>query len=324
MAARSTSLAGKVCLVTGASRGIGKGIALQLGQAGATVYITGRTLKKGPSDMGSLVDTAAEIEERGGRCVPVVCDHSKDEDIQNLFDRIKTEQSGQLDILVNNAYSGVTAIMKYTGVGFWEQPFSLWDDINCVGLRNHYLCTVLASRLMVPRKKGLIVNISSGGGLRYLFNIPYGVGKAACDRMAADCAFELRKHNVAVVSLWPGVARTEIIVSSVEQASTKPQPESKFAGTFSKRIASGESVEFAGKSIVNLALDRNLMSKSGRILITADLASEYGFVDIDGKSPDNIRSLSFLISQKYPWLASIVPRWVKVPCWVMHLASNKF
>ncbi|KAJ8302552.1 hypothetical protein KUTeg_018948, partial [Tegillarca granosa] len=184
-------LAGKVCIVTGATRGIGKGIALQLGEAGATVYITGRTLTAKPNDPvgGSLKDTAKEIENRGGTCIPVQCDHSKDGDIQKLFDTVKREQNGQLDVLVNNAYAAVNAIAENMGKPFWEQPASMWDTVNNVGLRNHYMCSVEAAKLMVPRKKGLI-----------------------CDRMAADCAFELKKHNVTFISLWPGAVRTENLV----------------------------------------------------------------------------------------------------------------
>ncbi|KAK2143733.1 hypothetical protein LSH36_817g00023 [Paralvinella palmiformis] len=143
-----TVLTGKICLVTGGTRGLGLGIAKQLGGAGATVYVTGRTLKKKTGNIpGSLEETAKEIEARGGRCVPVVCDHSKDDDIQALFSRISKDE-GRLDILVNNAYSAVN-------------------------------CTTQAAKLMVPRRHGLIVNISSPAGLRYLFNVPYGIGKEA-------------------------------------------------------------------------------------------------------------------------------------------------
>ncbi|KAK3085542.1 hypothetical protein FSP39_005011 [Pinctada imbricata] len=204
------SLAGKVCLVTGGTRGIGKGVALQLGEAGATVYVTGRTLTpKAGSVGGSLTDTEREIAERGGRCIPVQCDHSKDEEIEKLFEKINKEQSGQLDILVNNAYAAFRVGEDVEKKSFWEEPVSAWDSVNNVGLRNHYLCTVYAARMMVPRKRGLIVNISSIGGLRYLGDVPYCVGKEALDRMAVDCGHELIKHNVACLSLWPGVVKTE-------------------------------------------------------------------------------------------------------------------
>ena len=176
-------------------------------------------------------------------------DHSKDEEVKKLFETVKNEQKGQLDILVNNAYAGVNMIMENMGKSFWESnPFEVWDCINGVGLRNHYCCTAIASRyylsnlwlidyisvfvegmcdlhltkwvkkifrMMTENKTGLIINVSSGGGLRYLFNVAYGVGKAACDRMAADCAIELKKHNVAMVSLWPGAVKTEKVQEQV-------------------------------------------------------------------------------------------------------------
>ena len=146
--------------------------------------------------------------------IAVVCDHSKDDQVEALFERIKQENNGRLDVLVNNAYAGVDTI--FTGMGnkvkFYEtNPAEQWDTINGVGLRNHFLCTVFASRMMVERKNGLIINVSSSGGMRYLFNVAYGVGKAACDRMAADCAIELKKSNVTMVSLWPGPVKTEYV-----------------------------------------------------------------------------------------------------------------
>ena len=146
--------------------------------------------------------------------VPVVVDHSKDEQVEALFNKIKTENNGRLDILVNNAYAGVDVIFNpgNTRSKFYDlDPAEQWDAINGVGLRNHFMCTVYASRLMVERKEGLIVNISSAGGIRYLFNAAYGIGKAACDRMAADCAIEFRESNITMVSLWPGPVKTEFI-----------------------------------------------------------------------------------------------------------------
>lgn len=148
---------GQVCVVTGASRGIGRGIALQLCKAGATVYITGRHLD-------TLRATAQEAQSLGGRCVPVVCDSSQESEVKSLFEQVDREQKGRLDVLVNNAYAGVQAILNTTNKSFWEVPASIWDDINNVGLRGHYLCSVYGARLMVPAGKGLIVIVSSPGG----------------------------------------------------------------------------------------------------------------------------------------------------------------
>ncbi|XP_019628976.1 PREDICTED: dehydrogenase/reductase SDR family member 1-like [Branchiostoma belcheri] len=308
-------LSGKIALVTGATRGIGKGIALQLGEAGATVYITGRTLQRTGKGT-SLLECAEEIEKRGGKCIPVQCDHEKDDNIKALFDQIQREQNGQLDILVNNAYKAVTGIFENEKNSFWQQDAEFWDEVNNVGLRNHYVCSVYAARLMVPQKKGLIVNISSPGGLRYLFNVAYGIGKAACDRMAADCAHELRKHNVAFISLWPGAVKTELVSDLLAQ-----RPESKSAKVFAK----SETVEFAGKAIVHLAQDPNIMQKSGRILCTCLLAEEYGFTDIDGSVPVNFWTVKGMVAMRgYTGLAAWIPSFLKIPGWLLAAATHKF
>ncbi|KAL5016967.1 hypothetical protein ScPMuIL_006556 [Solemya velum] len=314
-------LAGKIALVTGATRGLGKGIAAQLGEAGALVYITGRTLetKSGSQYGGSLTETASVIQERGGSCIPVRCDHSNDQDVEKLFDQISREQDGQLDLLVNNVYSAVGNVSDNFDKKFWEMPPTAWDDVNRVGLRNHYICSVYAARMMVPRRTGLIVNISSFGGLRYLFNVPYGVGKASCDRMAVDCAIELRKSNVAMVSLWPGAVRTEFMIHNVI--------DSKEAPIDTRRLFElGETPEYAGRCIAHLLTDPNIMRKSGRVLLSTDLGSEYGFVDVDGRTPQSMRSLQFIMStSRYTkWISGWVPSCVKLPKWLVSLAGNKF
>ncbi|KAJ0011886.1 hypothetical protein NQD34_012861 [Periophthalmus magnuspinnatus] len=309
------SLSGWVCVVTGASRGIGKGIALQLSEAGATVYITGRCEK-------TLNETAAEVKERGGNCVPVKCDSTKDQDIEELFEQIKREQHGRLDILVNNAYAGVQAIFDNMGRPFWETDPSMWDTINNTGLRGHYIFSVFASRLMVAQGNGLIVTISSMGGLRYLFNVAYGVGKAACDRLAADMAFELRKRGVASVSLWPGPVQTEMISQFVLEKSVPQGVDPKIKDVF----VNGETTELSGKCIVNLVKDKNLMSLTGKILMTSDLARRYGIKDIDGRSVTDYTSLKFLLAQSpyLSWLSPVVPSFIRLPRFVLALASSRF
>ncbi|XP_005998951.1 dehydrogenase/reductase SDR family member 1 [Latimeria chalumnae] len=309
------ALAGRVSIVTGASRGIGKGIALQLSEAGATVYITGRS-------MDSLKETAAEVTSRGGKCIPVVCDSSKEEDIQALFEKVRQEQNGRLDILVNNAYSGVEPIFSHVGKTFWEMPATIWDDINNVGLRGHYFCSVYAAQMMVEAKQGLIVVISSMGGLRYLFNVPYGIGKAACDRLAADCAVELRKHGVASVSLWPGAVRTEKITELVLNQEAKTKQEERTQRLFKD----GESPELSGKCIVALATDKNLMKNTGKVLLTCDLARRYGLKDVNGRVIESFLSLKYVVSQtpSLAWMARFVPSFICLPKWILALASSKF
>ncbi|XP_077415441.1 dehydrogenase/reductase SDR family member 1 [Vanacampus margaritifer] len=309
------SLSGWICVVTGASRGIGKGIALQLSEAGATVYITGRQEK-------TLQETATQVSERGGKCVPVICDSTSDGDIEKLFERIKLEQSGRLDLLVNNAYAGVQAIFENNGKKFWETDPSFWDTINNTGLRSHYISSVYASRMMVAQGQGLIVTISSFGGLRYLFNVPYGVGKAACDRMAVDMAVELRSRGVASVSLWPGPVKTELITQVLLSDDAPREVDSKSKNMF----ANGESTEFSGRCIVNLAKDKNLMSLSGKILMTCDLARRYKIQDLEGRGVEDFTSLKFLLTQVpyLSWLSSLVPSFIRMPRFLLPLTSNHF
>ncbi|XP_077471997.1 dehydrogenase/reductase SDR family member 1 [Stigmatopora argus] len=309
------SLSGWICVVTGASRGIGKGIALQLSEAGAIVYITGRQEK-------TLKETATQVDERGGKCIPVTCDSTRDDDIENLFERIKQEQDGRLDLLVNNAYAGVQTIFENDGKKFWETDPSLWDTINNTGLRSHYICSVYAARMMVARGQGLIVNISSMGGLQYLFNVPYGVGKAACDRMAIDMAVELRKRGVAAVSLWPGPVKTELITQFVLAHDAPKDTDSKMKDAF----ANGETPEFSGLCIVNLAKDKNLMSLSGKILMTCDLARRYGIQDVDGRGIEDFTTLKFLLTQMpyVSWLSSFVPSFIRMPRFLFPFLNNHF
>ncbi|XP_062337311.1 dehydrogenase/reductase SDR family member 1 [Osmerus eperlanus] len=309
------ALSGWVCLVTGASRGIGRGIALQLSEAGATVYITGRQER-------TLKETAAQVKERGGNCVPVICDSSKEEEIKELFEQITQEQNGRLDILVNNAYAGVQAIFENMGKKFWETDPSIWDTINNTGLRGHYFCSVYASRIMVAQGRGLIVVISSMGGLKYLFNVPYGVGKAACDRLAADTAFELKSRGVASVSLWPGAVQTELVSQLIIEKDTPVGADPKFKDVF----ASGETTELSGRCIVELAKDKNLMSLTGKVLMTSDLARRYGIKDVDGRSVTDYTSFKFLVTQVpyLSWLSPVVPSFLRVPRFALNLASGRF
>nr|XP_033817791.1 dehydrogenase/reductase SDR family member 1-like isoform X2 [Geotrypetes seraphini] len=281
-------LSGQVCIVTGASRGIGKGIALQLSEARATVYITGR-------NKDTLDQTAQEVQSRGGKCIPVVCDSTKDEDIKLLFDRVRREQKGRLDILVNNAFAGVQAIMANHTKPFWESPTSCWDEVNNAGLRGHYICSVYAARMMVPAQRGLIVVISSIGGLMYFSNVPYGVGKEACDRLAADCAIELRKHSIAYVSLWPGAVLTE----TVEECMAKMDSSDPQLEEFRKIFSQPETAELSGKCIVSLAT---------------------------GRTVAQFTSLRNLLSFFPPlaWLSRFIPGFIRVPKWILTLSASKF
>jgi NAD(P)-dependent dehydrogenase (short-subunit alcohol dehydrogenase family) len=267
-------LKGQVALVTGGSRGIGKGIALELGEAGATVYVTGRTVDPGANPAGGTVtQTADEVTLAGGHGIAVRCDHTDDGQVKALFDQIERDQ-GRLDILVNNA-SSAQKFAEWLIQPIWEQGPQAWTDVIDSGARIHYVATVYGSRLMVERGRGLIVNISSLGASTYHMSVVYGVGKAATDKLATDSAEELRGHNVAAVSLWPGMVQTESteLLTSTMHIDLSPVRKEM------------ESARFTGRAVVALATDPNLMTRSGKAWIVADLARAYGFTDVDGNLP---------------------------------------
>ena len=269
------TLLGKVALVTGASRGIGKGIALGLGEAGATVYITGRTIEanQAPVDLpGTIYQTAEEVGKLGGQCIAIQCDHRDDQQVEAVFGRIRAEQN-RLDILVNNVWGGYEHFNDGTEFwkekGFWTVPLSRWDKMFRAGVRAHYVSSVFAAPMMIAQGSGLIVNISFFAAQKDSAGVSYGVAKSASDRMAACMAYELREHNVAAVSLYPGLVRTESVLK---------------AGEFFD-LSNSESPQFIGRAIAALASDPQIMTKSGQVLVAAAVAQEYGFTDIDGKQP---------------------------------------
>ena len=268
-------LTGKVAIVTGASRGVGKGIALGLGEAGATVYVTGRTVEEGQSSSGwpgTIGQTAIEVTQLGGQGIAVRCDHRYEAEIEQLFQRVLRER-GQLDLLVNNAWGGYEHMVhdgQFTWLNrFWQQPLWRWDAMFQAGVRGAYVASQCAAQQMVEQRRGLIVNISYWASQKYMNNVAYGTAKAAVDRMTLDMAHELREHNVAAVVVYPGLVRTESVLEAAEYFD----------------LSNSESPQFIGRAVAGLLRDPNLMEKSGQILIAAALALEYGFTDIDGKQP---------------------------------------
>jgi len=254
------TIKGKIALVTGGSRNVGRGIALGLGEAGATVYITGRTITD------SLAKSIGDI---GGKGIAVRCDHQNDDEVKAVIEQIK-QNEGCLDILVNNAWGGYTRLRnRKANKGykwkdpFWKQPIDVWDEMYTVGVRSNYIASVFAVPMMLEQKSGLIVSISFYSGRKYYGNIPYGVSKAAVDRLAMDMAVELKPHDVASVSLYTG---------HVIDRKKSPNP---------KR----ETSQFVGRAVAALASDPEIMKKSGEILVVAELAKEYGFTDTDGTQP---------------------------------------
>ncbi|MBF6331010.1 SDR family NAD(P)-dependent oxidoreductase [Nocardia transvalensis] len=272
-------LTGRVAVVTGASRGIGKGIALELGAAGATVYVTGRTASPGRLP-GTVAETAARIGELGGVGIPYVCDHRDDAAVEGLFAKIRAEH-GRLDVLVNNVYNS-PASARWLGKPFWEVPPKAWDEGFDIGVRSHYVASHFAATLLIEAG-GLIVNISSPGAEHYTHNTVYGVSKTAVDRLTADLAHELTDTAVTVVSLWPGIVNTELLQLVPPDAEGRRLITLPGEGTFDLNEA--ETPHFPGRAVVALAGDRNRRTRTGKAWRVADLAESYGFTDVDGRIP---------------------------------------
>ncbi len=251
----------KIALVTGGTRNVGKGIALALGEAGAKVYVTGRSISE--KDIKSITNA-------GGEGIAVVCNHENDDEVKAVFELIEKNED-KLDILVNNAWGGYNRLRNrkaYSGfkwkAPFWEQDFGLWEEMNNVGVRSNYIASVYATHLMLKRRLGLIVNISFYAGRKYYGNVIYGVAKAAVDKMTIDMATELKKKNITCVSLYPGY---------IDDNKKTPNPKK-------------ESSQFVGRAITALAIDKHIIKKTGQVLVSAELAREYNFTDIDGTQPE--------------------------------------
>jgi NAD(P)-dependent dehydrogenase (short-subunit alcohol dehydrogenase family) len=271
----------EVAVVTGASRGIGKGIAVELGAAGATVYVTGRTVEAGPLP-GTVGETAAEIDAVGGTGIAVACDHHDDEQVAALFARVEAEQ-GRLDVLVNNVYSAPD-LVPWLHKKYWELPVAAWDQVIDIGTRSHYVAAVFATPLLLASGGGLIVNVSSSGAVTYAHNVVYGVGKAAVDKMTADMAVDLEGTGVHVVSLWPGLVRTELLDLAAQTDGDEVYIELPGEGRFD--LSGAESPRFLGRAVVALTRDPGLAERSGRAFTSAGLARELGFTDVDGRIPE--------------------------------------
>ncbi len=266
-----------VCLVTGASRGIGRGIALALLAEGARVHVTGRTVTDAqaaahPQLEGSLDSLVAEVKTLPGTLTVHVCDHADDAQTERVVAEIVAAE-GHIDILVNNAWPGYENMVEnddFTWIRpFWEQPMWRWAGMIDVAVRTAFISARAAAPSMVARRSGLIVNISFWAAQRYDGNAIYGVAKAAADKMAADFAHDLRPHDVAAISLYPGLVRTEAVLRNAEYFD----------------MSNSESPQFIGRVISGLWGDAGLMDKSGRFHVAAALAEEYDIPDIDGKRP---------------------------------------
>jgi dehydrogenase/reductase SDR family member 1 len=247
----------RVALVTGGTSGVGRGIARALADAGAQVFVTGRSV----SD-GALADRVTGLR----------CDHRDDEQVTAAFERVARETSG-LDILVNNVWGGYERMVEDGAFTwprpFWEQPLWRWDAMFAAGVRAHYHASRLAARSMVASHHGLILNISFWAAQKHVGNVAYGVSKAATDKMTADMAVELKPHGVACVSLYPGLVRTEKVMEAAAWLD----------------LSNSESPEFVGRAVVALAGDPDVLRHTGTVLVAASVARDYGFTDVDGKRP---------------------------------------
>lgn len=268
------ALKGRIAVVTGASRGAGRGIALALGEAGATVYVTGRSVRGGETTEnlpGTIEDTAETVTARGGTGIAVRCDHTVDSDVEGLFARVLREQ-GRIDLLVNNAWGGYEQHdYRKFAAPFHEQPLRHWDGMFSAGVRAALVASRLAASLMLQQKHGLVVNITAWDRDKYLVNLFYDVAKSAINRMTYGMARELRPHNIAAVALAPGFIRTERVAAAFEAAGNRDY------------LNFTESPEYVGRAVAALASDQNVLEKSGKVLAVGDLAEEYGFTDIDGR-----------------------------------------
>lgn len=273
----------KVAVVTGASRGVGRGIAMALGAAGMTVYVTGRSASKSNAQLrgqtlsGTLVETAEAVTQAGGKGIAVACDHGDDQQVQALFTQVEREQ-GHLDLLVNNA-----AFLHENLIDsgpFWSKPLAMVEMLN-VGLRSSYVASYYAAPLLLKASRGLIVFTSSFGADCYMHGPAYGAQKAGVDKMAHDMAVDFADTQVATASLWLGPQRTErSAIAAVERADT-----------YEAVMANAETPEFNGRVILALLNDPKLPQLSGQTLISAELAATYGVSDEDGRKPPSYRQM---------------------------------
>jgi NAD(P)-dependent dehydrogenase (short-subunit alcohol dehydrogenase family) len=273
-------LEGKVAVVTGASRGVGRGIALVLGEEGATIYVTARSVRGAstrPYLPGTTIDdTAEQIGVRGGVGVPVRCDHADQEQIEALFERVRREQ-GHVDVLVNNAWGGYEEQegRHKSGRPFWEWTISRWNKSLKAGVWSAMVTSYFAAPLMLPQPGALVVNTTldvdeyDGGWLFYY------APKKTINVITLGMAADFREHGIAVVGVVPGWTRTEAVMSG-RLGHTVPADDA---------LEWTESPEYVGRAVVALATDQDVMGKTGQILHTRDLGREYGFSDIDGKDP---------------------------------------
>ena len=260
-----SDLKGQIAVVTGSSRGIGKGIALALAEQGCAVYATGRTIGDGDRTIDT---TARQVTEAGGEGHAIRCDHGDDDDIARLFEQIGQE-AGRIDILVNNVYK-IPSPPAWGG-GYWDHPISIWDDQVGIGLRAHYVASWHAAGLMFESDNARMLNVSSPGGQSYHFSSSYGAGKAGLDRLTADMAIELEPKGIPACVLYPGSVSTEFIQDAAEEQGMD--------------LSQSQTPLLVGRAATSLLMSDDMMSRTGTIQWVEDLIAEFDLFDENGSRP---------------------------------------
>ncbi|WP_421385260.1 SDR family NAD(P)-dependent oxidoreductase [Bacillus salacetis] len=265
------TLQGKIAVVTGASRGAGRGIAYELGSTGATVYVTGRSVNGSTTDNRpeTIEETAAGVTSRGGKGIAIRCDHTSENDVRQLFSQIERE-NGRIDILVNSVFGGSESTLP-SGEGrlFWQRPLEHWDAMMVAGPQAYLLTARYAAPLMKKHRQGLIVNITFFMKDRVAGNLYYDLAMNAINRMTLVMAKELKEFNVSAVAVCPGWMRTERVIDS----------------GYGPEDGTTETTAYVGRAVTALALDPLVTEISGEAIMVAELARKYGFTDVDGTQP---------------------------------------
>lgn len=324
------SLKGTTVVITGASRGIGRGLALGFGELGATVFITGRRA-------GPLEEVAGAVRAAGGASDFFVVDHADDAQIAQFFDKLAARlaaDGASLDVFVNNAYAAVGFLDDSSGVPFWNKsvekpseadenadPGKVWDIINGVGLRNNYVCSARAMRILEKQKSGTIVNITSWGGLASVFDPVYSIGKAAVDRMAAEIALNAPK-GVSCFAFCPGYVTTEALTRQFEEEQTRAKEQGR-APVQDEKLPpwNSETPLFVGRVLAALMSDKGerlRQGMQGKVVITAEVAEKLAINDENGFRPLSFRSIRFSAMQDLPFLRTsflrfLIPRALNAP-----------
>jgi NAD(P)-dependent dehydrogenase (short-subunit alcohol dehydrogenase family) len=277
-------LKGKVAVVAGGTRGAGRGIAAMLGEAGATVYVTGRSVSGNLSDMGmpeTIEETAKMVSVGGGIGIPVRVDHTVEDEVKELFERVKREQAGRLDILVNDVWGG--DMLTEWNKPFWEHSLQKGLLMQQRAVHSHMITSHYGVLLMVERGQGLVIEITDGTGYNYRESLYYSLAKISTIHLAEAMAGDFRRHNmnISAISLTPGFLRSELVLEHFGVTEENWKDGIKKDPHFAK----SETPFYIGRAVVALASDPNVGEKSGKVLSSGGLAREYGFTDIDGTQP---------------------------------------